>query len=80
LHATAASQPFDKLQSRKLLQCWGRGCNRGNDGFNQFNRNSAAIVNSQYAIRQAVESGAAPGVTRAAALYANVSTGGMPFV
>lgn len=55
---------------RKLLQCWGRGCGGWrNNGDLQWQRNNEAIVNSQFAIRTAVESGANPRTTRDAALY-----------
>lgn len=75
-----AKQQHDHLQipirhSRKLQQRgyyygrYGRRDRGYNTGELQLARNSAAIVNSQYAIRSAVESGAAPGATRAATIY-----------
>ncbi|KAF8054976.1 hypothetical protein HT031_006866 [Scenedesmus sp. PABB004] len=59
--------------ARSLAQWWGYG-NRGRYGAvgdAQLARNSASIVNTQYAIRSAVESGAEPRTTRAAAVYGN---------
>lgn len=59
--------------SRKLAQ-WGysrRGGGWGSNGNAQFARNSAAIVNTQYAIRNAVESGASLPATAGAAYYGN---------
>lgn len=57
--------------ARKLLQYrsgW-YNRNRGYYAERQFQRNSASIVNTQYAIRSAVESGANPYTTRAATYY-----------
>lgn len=63
--------------SRKLLQCNyrnNRNCNRRFDSTSaQLAANNRAIVNTQYAIRDAVESGANPYVTQGAANYGNVS-------
>jgi hypothetical protein len=54
--------------SRKLLQY-----RRYDSTSQQLAANNKAIVNSQYAINAAVESGANPAVTRGAAVYSAVS-------
>lgn len=56
---------------RKLLQYGRRYGRRYDSGTAQLAANQAALVNTQYAIRDAVESGANPYVTRAAANYGN---------
>lgn len=56
----------DAGSPRKLLQWYGRRYNTGNA---QLAANQAALVNTQYAIRTAVESGANPRVTQDAAFY-----------
>jgi hypothetical protein len=58
--------------NRKLAQWYGRGRGWGSGTGNaQLARNNAAIVNTQYAIRSAVESGASLPATAGAAYYGN---------
>uniref|UniRef100_A0A383WFZ4 Uncharacterized protein n=1 Tax=Tetradesmus obliquus TaxID=3088 RepID=A0A383WFZ4_TETOB len=73
--STSAAEPLlrGSSSSRKLAQ-WGysrRGGGWGSNGNAQLARNSAAIVNTQYAIRNAVESGASLPATAGAAYYGN---------
>lgn len=59
--------------NRKMLQWYGRygRGNRYNNGDAQLARNSAAIVNTQYAIRSAVQEGASLPATTTATRYGN---------
>jgi hypothetical protein len=72
LLASAALADADFGGSRKLLQWNNRNGYRGYDSTSaQLAANNRAIVNTQYAIRDAVESGANPAVTQGAAYYGN---------
>lgn len=74
ISVSATAEPLlrGSNSNRKLAQWYGRGRGWGSGTGNaQLARNNAAIVNTQYAIRSAVESGASLPATAGAAYYGN---------